>query len=91
MGRVGADIIDLTDIPAFEARDKMGDASPSRQYRPVSALRNGSPESVRDIAECHRQRGRATSSVRVRWYATRRSTTSERALRVPTGLTRHRV
>jgi MtaA/CmuA family methyltransferase len=60
MGRVGADIIDLDWIsPLSEARDKMGKAQVLLgNIDPVSALRNGSPESVTEtIAECHRQAG----------------------------------
>jgi uroporphyrinogen-III decarboxylase len=62
MGRVGAEIVDLDWIsPLSEARDKMGEAQVLLgNIDPVSALRNGSPESesVADtIAECHRQAG----------------------------------
>ncbi len=60
MGRVGAEIVDLDWIsPLSEGREKMGEAQVLLgNLDPVSALRNGSPDSITSaIAECHRQAG----------------------------------
>jgi MtaA/CmuA family methyltransferase len=60
MGRVGAEIVDLDWIsPLSEGREQMGEAQVLLgNLDPVSALRNGSPDSITSaIAECHRQAG----------------------------------
>ncbi|MEN6536855.1 MAG: uroporphyrinogen decarboxylase family protein [Bryobacteraceae bacterium] len=60
MGRVGADIVDLDwPAPVAEARAHMGPGQVLLgNIDPVSVLRNGTPEKVREsIAGCHRDAG----------------------------------
>ncbi len=60
IGRIGAEMVDLDWMaPLDEAREKMGPGQVlSGNIDPVSALRNGTPESVTAaIAVCHRQAG----------------------------------
>ncbi len=60
MGRVGADIVDLDwPAPVAEARAHMGPTQVLLgNIDPVSVLRNGTPEKVREsIAGCHRDAG----------------------------------
>jgi len=60
MGRVGADIVDLDwPAPMAEARARMGpDQILLGNIDPVSVLRGGTPDTVREaIANCHRDAG----------------------------------
>ncbi len=60
LGKLGCDIVDLDYLAPLRAgRQKMGpDQVLLGNLNPVSALRNGDPESVTGaIAECHRQAG----------------------------------
>jgi MtaA/CmuA family methyltransferase len=59
MGRLGCDIVDLDSLaPLAEARGQMGDQILLGNVNPVTVMRNGTPETIRQaVAECHQAAG----------------------------------